>query len=358
MKRDRVTIRRASVAFAALALCACPALAQPSPQAVIEKTESLAYIADPAQSLAPLLRTIANLTEAKAGNTPQTLTLRGAAEQISLAEWLIGALDRPSAPATSSQTALPNGEAVLVWYAQSGPSTQGQSEVLNATRAIAGAQLMMPFPALKAAAIRGAAEQVAIAEWALRALDRASPAPQTARYSVPDSPRDPVTGRLSGPAGEVRIFYFQAVQPSSTFAAIMNAVRTMAGITLMMPVTSTRTIAARGTAAQMDLAESLIREFDKSVRWSPAEETGVKTVSFTAREDPGSPTPVLVRVYYLGGPVNVLQMGDIMNAARTKTGIVLIMPIDGYRVLVARGTGVQLDTAEQIIKEALANLPQ
>ena len=101
-------------------------------------------------------------------------------------------------------------------------------------------------------ALRGTADQIAVAEWLFNDLDKQSQNPGTHEYRLPGGGDD-----------VVRVFYLMHAATAQRLQQIATEVRSMAEIRRLFIYNAPRAVAMRGTAAQIALADRLIQERDR-----------------------------------------------------------------------------------------------
>ena len=204
-------------------------------------------------------------TEVTIDDAGRTVTLRGTAGQIALAEWLVNALDKPGQDPGTRQYRLPESETarpawlpggrddvVRVFYPTHAETPQEIQELAVVVRSIYGVFRLFTFSATRAIALRGTADQIAIAEWLFNDLDKQSQNPGTHEYRLPGGGDD-----------VVRVFYLMHAATAQRLQQIATEVRSMAEIRRLFIYNAPRAVAMRGTAAQIALADRLIQERDR-----------------------------------------------------------------------------------------------
>jgi hypothetical protein len=105
-------------------------------------------------------------------------------------------------------------------------------------------------------ALRGTAEQVALAAWLVTELDK----PVTGQAATEDSTA-PHEYRLSSGADDlVRVFYLASSQSAQDLQKAAVQVRTTAGIPRLFVYKALGAMAVRGTVGQVTTAEKVIEE--------------------------------------------------------------------------------------------------
>ena len=126
-------------------------------------------------------------TEVTIDGPRRTVTMRGTAGQIALGAWLVEALDKPgpipgmrefrlpeSEPARPAS--LPGGrdDVVRVFYVKQAVAPREIQELATTVRSISGIFRLFTYSASRAMALRGTADQMAIADWLFHDLDKPS----------------------------------------------------------------------------------------------------------------------------------------------------------------------------------------
>jgi hypothetical protein len=168
-----------------------------------------------------------------------------------------------------------------------------------------------------------------MAEWMFNELDSASiQATVPHEYPVPGSADD-----------VVRVFYITTAATVQDFQEISTLVRTISNITRVFTYNAPRALVVRDTAAQVRLAEWLVKELEQAVAPSTHE-----------YRVPGSNNDV-VHVLYLPhtGSVQAFQKAAIQ--IRSVTNITRIFTYNSGRALALRGTADQIAMAVRMIQE-------
>jgi hypothetical protein len=234
--------------FAALFLCATAAFGQrPLDQnaAVVLANRPTAQTA---QEMLTTVRAVADVTDVSFDEAQLTFTLRGPANLLGLAEWLLRAMDKPAGwqPTTGeSETvalreyhlpkgAFPDpraewGPVARIYYLTNTTSRQqGIQEILTVLRAVGEIQKVFNCSAPRIIAFRGPATDVDLGEWLLRKLD--VPAGGEALAHQKENSDDntlKLPGTRTGSEDIVRVFYLShAATPkemNALFAKIQAA---------------------------------------------------------------------------------------------------------------------------------------
>lgn len=307
------------------------------------------------QEIVNAVRTVTEIRDVSTDNAQMSVTLRGTAEQIGLAEWLVKQLDQPAGapvipippaykglaesdgdgPGRSTQTGV-----AQVFYLPHTATVQDFQEAANATRTITEIRRMFTYSDGRAVVARGTPGQMAMAEWMLNELDRASAASSSA------SPRaGPEFGEYSelsvGPNDQLRVFYLPNAKTVQDFQEIANLTRTITEIRRVYTYNTARALAVRGTPTEIQMAQWVVAELGKP----PAQ--GAATDQYRV---PGT-TDDILRVFYLSNAKSVQDFQASANAIRTATQIRRAFINDSRRALAVRGTSDQLALAEKLVHD-------
>jgi hypothetical protein len=127
------------------------------------------------QEVATLVRTIAEIRRVFTYNTPRALIVRGDADQMALADWMVHELGKPVSKETVASTTYTypdlyrdHENLVRLFYVMDVPTTQALQQLATQIRTTAKIRRVFTYNASKAIAVRGTAEQVAMAEQMLK----------------------------------------------------------------------------------------------------------------------------------------------------------------------------------------------
>jgi hypothetical protein len=209
------------------------------------------------QDLVHLIRGTTDIQRAYLYEGRRTIALRGSSDQIALAEWLFGRLDKPVDAQTVKPAAYefpaPNGavDAVRVLYFTQDQMSENPQHMINLIRQTSDLQRVFSYSARGALALRGTPAQIALAEWLFRELNQpvSPPVRRTAAYDQPAP---------SGRSDVARLFFFAHNETPQDLGEIMQMIRTTADIQAIASYPQRRAIALRGTATQVALAEWLV----------------------------------------------------------------------------------------------------
>jgi len=202
------------------------------------------------QEIVNTIRTIPEMTRVIQCTSIKAVVLRGTADQVAVAEWLIQKLDLPATaqPVTHAPGAVEylmpgvRDNTIRVFYLTNTPTPQGLQDVTNATRTIPEITRVITRSSLRAITVRGPADEVAAAAWLINLLD------QPASAGPAGQPGTPAQYQMPGPAfGVARVFYLTHTGTPQGLQEITNAVRTTAQIQRAILCSGPRALALRGT---------------------------------------------------------------------------------------------------------------
>ncbi len=132
------------------------------------------------QEVATLIRSIAEIRRLFTYNTPRAIVMRGTAEQLTLAQWLVQDLDTNPRPVAQPASAgrhefrLPGAsdDIVRVFYLKPAQTPQRFQEIVTQVRGITRTRNVFTYNAARAAAFRGTLEQIAQAERLIQERDQ------------------------------------------------------------------------------------------------------------------------------------------------------------------------------------------
>jgi hypothetical protein len=208
-------------------------------------------------------------------------------------------------------------------------TVQQFQEVATVIRTIANIQQVSTDNDQKSVTVHATAGQIAMAEWLFNELD--NPAIQA---SVPHEYRVP------GDTDDVlRVFYVTTAATVQDFQEISTMVRTISSITRVFTYNAPRALVVRDTAAQIQLAEWLVKELDQPAAPSSHE-----------YRIPGGKDDV-VHVLYLAQTGSVQAFQKAATQIRTATQMNRVFTCNTPKALAVRGTADQIAMAERMAKE-------
>jgi len=291
-------------------------------------------------------RTIAEVSVATAPDVEhETISLRGTAGQVTLAEWLLNQLDQPASPVHGSAAydfeEAKRDPAVRVFRLANIETPQGLNEVTTAIRTIADVSRVLPYGAQRAIIVRGTPGRAALVEWLLNQLDQpASAVHESAAYDFEETERDPA----------VRVFRLENVETSQDLREITNAIRVIAGVRKIFPYVVQGALIMRGTADQIAMAEWLVDELDQPAGGSSAAALSHDTAG---HEFQVPDSDQIVHVFHFADSTTAQQFVDIAAQARRTQKLEQVYICYSQRALSVRGTLGQIALTEQLIQEMM-----
>jgi type II secretory pathway component GspD/PulD (secretin) len=255
-----------------LLLLPAVALAQPTLDGETVRVFRFAHAEGPQQrqEMVNAIRTVAELQRAVVDNRAGALAVRGTPEQLDLTAWIFAELDRtPGAPAAtvmeSHQVPGDYAPQARVFFLAHGADPETIQEVVNTLRSVAELQRVMAYSANSALVVRGTSDQMELAAWLVRNLDKAAGVQGAAKpleYTYNDSSPRPATA--------VRMYRIAHSTTPQTLQELVNAVRSIAEAQRVTVNTAVATITLRATPAQATMATWLIQELDRAPVERPA----------------------------------------------------------------------------------------
>jgi hypothetical protein len=201
------------------------------------------------QEVATLVRTIGDIRRVFTYNAARALTVRGSQEQIALTDWIIANLNQK----IPGEYKMASGDdnIVRIYYL---PNTLTIPDFQNAAvlvRHIAETRRIFTYNSPRAFALRGTADQAALADWLVANLiQKPGAIAQSADYRLP----------AGDPDGEdqVRLFYVSSANSARELQELANQIRATTLVRRMTIFPPPRVIAIRGTATQIATAQQIV----------------------------------------------------------------------------------------------------
>lgn len=334
-------------------LFACAAFAQTAADVPAERILPLSYVDMPpaTQEMTNLLRVLPDMRDVSYDGARKAMVVRGTASQVALAEWLVLQLDKPAGgqaaqPGTAAYDFHPAAgddaanTAVRVFYLANAASPAEVQEFMTALRAGADLARVVPFFSDKAIVVRGAPEQVEMAEWMLPQLDRPSKSERKTAAFEYHSPE----GGHAALASAVRILYLNDTSTSPGVQELMMLLRSGAEVQRAFSFTRQQALLIRAEPERVALAEWFTEQVDL-----PAE-PGRKPASFEFHSPDSGPAALetAARVYF---PAHIPPEAarKLVMALRTTAGLQRVFDLQRPwsaglpRHARARGSGRETD---------------
>jgi hypothetical protein len=211
------------------------------------------------QEIINAVRSVVEVQRMIASEVPGPLVMRGTVAQVSTAEWLVQALDRPAnagpfVPASQTLSApefasLGSGVHVArVFHPAHLTSPMQLQESVNMIRSLAEIQRAVGYNRTGAVIVRAESDQVALAGWLLNALAK----PPTEEAPLLKPPYNSFVTRM---------FYFADPAAPQGLPEIVKSIRSRTNLQRVASYTSLA-IAVRGTFDQVAAAERLVKEMN------------------------------------------------------------------------------------------------
>ncbi|MEO7142814.1 MAG: hypothetical protein ABI165_04855 [Bryobacteraceae bacterium] len=247
----RATIGKPVIA----ALVAAIAFGQPS----TEKTRNREFhftqpkTAPELREPAAVFRVIAEIPQVIADDTQNSLALRGTDGQLALADWLFHELDTQGQSYAMHEYRMPSGgdDVVRVFYLTDAATVQGFQEACTVVRSIGEIRGLVTYNGTRAVVVRGAAAQIALADWMFNELDKPGHDASVHEFRM--------TGAVHN---TVRVFYLPQTGAVQDFQKAAIRIRSKTKIPRLFTYNAPRAIAVRGTAEQIAMVGHLIEQPD------------------------------------------------------------------------------------------------
>jgi hypothetical protein len=223
------------------------------------------------QEIATMIRTTADIRQMKVDEAQRSLTLQGTGEQIALAGWLFSQIDQPAsgqpAPATLEYRLPGSGDNVVrLLYLTHNQTVQEFQEIATSARTITNMRRVFTYNAQRVMALRGTAEQVALAVWLFNELDQPTGQPPAQPVTQPSPESITHEFRVSNSSDDlVRVFYLSHTGTEQDFQKTAAQIRTTTKIRQVFTYNALRALVVRGTLDQISRAEQLVKELDNPI---------------------------------------------------------------------------------------------
>jgi hypothetical protein len=214
-------------------------------------------------------------------------------------------------------------------------SVQDFQEVCNLIRTAALIRDVSTDNDQRALTLRGTADQLALAGWVYKELDK-----------VPSQDSAVQEYRI-GSDDVIHLFYLTHTTTVQDFQEIANLVRTASQIRNAFTYNTARALALRGTGDQLALADWITNELNQ-----PAQQ--IRSSAPHEYAMPGSEGDV-VRIFYLPNVKTIQDFQEIATLVRTAATIRSAFTYNTPRALALRGTRDQIALAGWLINELNTN---
>jgi hypothetical protein len=280
------------------------------------------------QEISTTLRTVFDIKRVSVDAAIPTITIVGAAEQISVAEWLMPKLDALPGAVIAPQKYFYGGNSndVVAVFGMKNTQNTILQEALTTIRTVADVQKIYQLSP-RTLILRADANHAALSEFLIAQLDQPAGTRSTATVQ---------STHLDDPKMDSVIVYGLAhTSTAPQLQTILTTLRTVLQIQKIYQQSSAWLYAIRGTEAQIQMAEWLIPKLDADAPGSGDNEMQV----------PGGKDDV-VRVFYLPPDANV---NNLLVSVRTIAKIQQMYSNINPPALVVRSTADQVAMAGKLI---------
>jgi hypothetical protein len=290
--------------------------------------------AESLQDIVTTMRTVAQIQRVSADTNVAEITVKGTANQIALAEWLIPKLDVSpgSTPGPQSYRIAGDNDDVVELFELTNASTmQTIQEVLTTLRTVADIGKVYQVSGPRIIMLRGNSSQIALAEFLIPLVDQ------------PVQPRQNPTVhafQMTGVPNEIAIVYGLAhAEKNLDLQQILTSLRTVLDIQKIYQVSAPRYLVMHDNANTIQMAEWLIRKLDKQTADTAGNEARM----------PGGKDDV-VHVFYLQHVTSDDGTNRLLTEIRKTTHIMKAYTRSTPPALVLRGMADQIAMAAKMIE--------
>lgn len=291
------------------------------------------------QEITTVIQAIAEIPQANFDAAEKSLSLQGTAGQVALAEWLFTNLDKPTNVPPSGakheyRVSDTTDDLVRVFYLTNPPVPQGVQEIVTAVRSLANIRWMFTYNDLRAAVVRGTAEQVNVAEFLFAAMDK--PGVQPAASTSPEFRMNQQPDNL------VRVFYLPNTKTVRNFQEVVTLVRSVSDLRYAFTYNASRAVAVRGNDDQLALTKWLFENLDASTTTS---RSGVNEYRLSPTRDD------FVKVFYLAPAPTPESLQETAARVRQTFNIRRAFTYSAPSAIVIRDTAQKIALADKLIQE-------
>ena len=238
-------------------------------------------------------------------------------------------------------------DVVRVFYLSNTETMQRLHEIATLVRSVGDIRRLFAYNSLLAVAMRGTPDQAALAEFLFNEIDKPGIGLDISQRSGSSAT---YIYRPGGADSVLKVFYLPNTKTVQDFQELATAVRTLTNTRRMFTYNAPRAVAARGTAEQMETADWLFNELDKSSnpQETPRQVQGTGPTEYR----PSGTSDDVLRVYYLSHAQSAQRLQEIaMEAqallARKRTAF----PYNPAQAVIVRGTSAEVALADRLITE-------
>lgn len=214
------------------------------------------------------------------------------------------------------------------------PTRESVQEIATVVRSIGEIRQAYANAEARSLTVRAPREQVELAEWVVKELDR----PATPQGGA--SPASFVIQPPDATAQVVRIFFLPAGIEGHNLQEITTAVRSVGEIRHSFTYNAARAIAVRGTHERLLLTEWLLEELQKPNGVSAAREFRLDS----EREG-------VVQVFHLPKVASIEKLQEIAKATRPAASVRRVFTFNDTRAIAVRGTAEQVSSAARFLAD-------
>lgn len=299
------------------------------------------------EGIAAAVRTIADVRPTSVDGAQKSITVRGPADRIAAAEWLVREIDKPAVDAQSEQRELreyrlPGDEAVRVVHLGFARTPQELQEIATLLRTTAEIRRLYAMSANKLLTMRARLDALELARWVVDELAHSGSAPQNPAIRACRSAR--------GEDETLQIFYLTQAESMQQIPEFSAMLRTIGGIRRLFIYNPRKAVVMRGTPDEMEAAAWLVSELDAPAR---------RQLSTQRSGDPDTREYLpprsgdVIHVCYLGGARTPQELQEVAALIRAKAEITQVYSFNARRALVYRGTADRIALAGSLIREKI-----
>ena len=278
------------------------------------------------------LRTVGKMQQLEPNAASGTLTVKGNAVELALAEWLIPKLDSSTPSGAGAQEYRVSGNDVVLAYSLAHTATTiGMQEIITTLRTVGDLRYIYQVNAAKTIPLRGTPSQIALAKFILSELDQV--------VQPRESPVVHTFASTENPPAAV-VYGLAHTQNTTGLQEIITTLRSIPEIQKIYNVTAPNLLCFRDTPEGASAAEWLISELD---RIGP--NTGLNEMQMPGGKDD------VMHVFYPTHIGNTREMQALVTTLRKQAMIRRVYTNTMPPALIVRGTADQIHLAAQLIAQ-------
>jgi hypothetical protein len=320
-----------------LVTCATVLSGQDSPEPGVDRVIYLTSIQKPQeiQEVATAIRLITEIKSASTDVSHRTLSVRGTAEQVALAESLAKEL-MAGQGSSAYEYRMSSGDLVQVYYLPHTESVRDFQWAVTAIRSITDLR-SFTYNAPRAFVVRGSPEKIEVTEWLVQQLDQpANGRAGSSQYRARDAADDFVS-----------LYFLKHIESKETLEELATFVRNVGDFRKLFTVGPTIAVAMRGTAEEVGLGDWLLQKLDQPASGPAGTEQSQGDASPQFQV---SGSGDAVRLFYLrNATIQAFQTvaADVRTAARAPK----VFTYNALGAMAVRGTADQIAGAQNMIDE-------